>query len=67
MKAIFETTDIKEAQRIIAADNMANALWEIVHNTWRIFENTDYDYQKAWDEISDTLEEYNINIDELVD
>ncbi|MDD5583291.1 MAG: hypothetical protein PHS99_08800 [Candidatus Marinimicrobia bacterium] len=67
MKAIFETTDIKEAQRIIAADNMANALWEIVHNAWRIFENTDYDYQKAWDEISDTLEEYNINIDELVD
>jgi len=41
--------------------------WQIIHNGWKDFKHTDYDYQKAWDKIREILEEYNIDVDDLVE
>jgi len=67
MKVIFETEDLQEAKRLVKSRDMAFALWEIVHNGWRKFKDTDYDYEKAWDVIRDILEDHNINVDDLDD
>ena len=61
----IKTKDKQKALRMIKADDMASALWEIVNNGWRKFKHTDYDYQPAWDQIRDILEEYNINVNEI--
>ena len=67
MKAIFESDEEIEIKRLAKSTDMAMCLWEIVHNGWREFKHTDYDYEKAWDKIRDIISEYNINIDDLVD
>ena len=67
MKAIFESDDETEIKRLAKSTDMAMCLWEIVHNGWREFKHTDYDYEKAWDKITNIISEYNINIDDLVD
>lgn len=67
MKAIFETDDPFEIKRLAKSTDMAYFIWELVHNGWRDFKHTDYDYQKAWDKIRELLDEHNINIDDLVE
>ena len=67
MKATFESEDPQEIKRLAKSTDMALCLWEIVHNGWREFKHTDYDYQKAWDKINSILEQHNINVDDLID
>jgi hypothetical protein len=65
MKIVFETEDEKEAMQLLKANEMASFIWELVHNGWREFKNTDYDYQKAWDKIHQLLDESQIQIDDI--
>jgi len=48
MKVIFKSEDPTEIKRLAKSNEMAHCLWEIVHNGWRDFKHTDYDYQKCW-------------------
>lgn len=66
MKAIFESDDIVEIQRIAKSGAMAQFIWELVNNGWRDFEDTEYDYTPAWDKIRELLDEYHIDIENLV-
>ena len=65
MKVTFETEDPMEVKMLAKANDMALFIWELVHNGWREFKHTDYEYEKAWDKIHDLLKEHNINIDDL--
>jgi hypothetical protein len=65
MKAKFKSKDPQEIKRLAKADDMAGFIWELVHNGWREFKHTDYDYEKAWNKIESLLEEHNININDL--
>lgn len=65
MKVVFESEDENEIKRLAKANDMAHFIWQLVHNGWRDFKHTDYDYQKSWDKINSLLEEYNINPDDL--
>ena len=65
MKVAFESEDSMEIKRLSKADDMAMFIWELVHNGWREFKHTDYDYTKAWDKINALLKEHNIDIDDL--
>ena len=67
MKATFESEDETEIKRLSKSADMALFIWELVHNGWREFEGTDYDYNKSWDKIAQLLEKHNINIDDLID
>mgnify|MGYP001773242282 CR=1 FL=1 len=67
MKATFTTDDPTEIKRLSKAIDMAFAIWEIVHNGWRDFKHTDYDYEPAWDKINEILREQNIDIDDLIE
>jgi len=67
MIAEFKTNNIKEAKRMLQSENMASFIWELVHNGWREFKHTNYDYTKAWSKIHELLEEYNIDIDDLIE
>ena len=67
MKATFESDDPMEIKRLAKADDMATFIWELVHNGWRDFKHTDYDYQPAWDKINELLETYRIDIDDLTE
>ena len=67
MKATFTTEDPAEIKRLSKSEDMASFIWELVHNGWRDFKHTDYDYQKAWDKIHELLNEYNIDIDDLTE
>lgn len=67
MKARFKSKDPYETKRLAKADDMASFIWELVHNGWRDFKHTDYDYQKAWDKIHELLDEHGINIDDLTE
>jgi hypothetical protein len=60
------TNDPSEAKRLAKADDMAAFIWQLVHNGWRDFKHTDYDYEKAWGKIHELLDEYSINIDDLM-
>jgi hypothetical protein len=65
MKYIFETEDKNEAIRLAMAENMASFIWELVHNGWREFKHTDYEYEKAWEKINFLLDEHGINSDSI--
>jgi len=65
MKMKITTKDKQEMKRLLKADDMASFIWELVHNGWREFKHTDYEYEKAWEKINELLEEHDINIDEL--
>lgn len=67
MKAYFESEDSMEIKRIVKADDMAFFIWELVHNGWREFKHTDYDYQPAWDKIKELLDEHGIDIDDITE
>jgi len=66
MDAEFRSNDPTEIKRLAKSADMASCLWEIVHNGWRDFKHTDYDYQKAWDKIIDIISEHNIDVDDLI-
>lgn len=66
MKIVFETEDELEAKRMLKASDMACFIWKLVHNGWRDFNHTDYDYDKAWDKIRELLVEHNIDCDDLM-
>ena len=67
MKAKFTSKDPMEIHRLSKANDMARFIWELVHNGWREFKHTDYNYEKAWDKIHSLLEKYNINVDDLME
>lgn len=67
MKATFESDDQIEIKRLAKSTDMAICLWEIVHNGWREFKHTDYDYEKAWDKIREIIFEHNIDVDDLIE
>jgi len=67
MKAKFTTDEPQEIKRLAKADDMAAFIWELVHNGWRKFKHTDYDYETAWERINELLEEYNIDINDLTE
>lgn len=63
--SIIITRDRNESKRLAKADDMASALWELVHNGWRAFKHTDYEYEKAWEKIGEILEDHGIDVDDL--
>lgn len=67
MLAIYTTDDLMEAKRITKSLDMAIALWEIKHNLWRKFEESDIDYDLVFEAIGDIFEDNGIDVDELVD
>ena len=67
MKITFETSDDKEALRMIKSLDMASFIFELQNNLWRKFKHSDYDYTPYQDAINQLLKEYNINIDELTE
>lgn len=67
MKATFTSEDPQEINRLAKANDMTLFIWELVHNGWREFKHTDYDYEKSWNKIHDLLEQYKIDIDDLVE
>jgi hypothetical protein len=66
-KVTFESEDQTEIKRLAKSTDMAICLWQIVHNGWREFKHTDYDYEKAWDKIRHIISEHNIDIDDLIE
>jgi len=67
MNVSFKSNDPIEIKRLAKSADMAACLFEIVHNGWREFKHTDYDYQKAWDKIIDIISEHNIDVDDLIE
>lgn len=67
MKVIIESDDPMEIKRLIKSKDMALCLWDIIHNSWREFKHTDYDYKLYLEKIGDLMDEHDINIDELID
>ena len=67
MVVTFKSNDAQEIKRLAKADDMALFIWELVHNGWRDFKHTDYDYEKAWEKIHELLVQFNINIDDLIE
>ena len=65
MKVVFESEDEQEIKRLAKSNDMALFISELVHNGWRDFKHTDYDYSKAWDKINELLSEHRIDIDDL--
>jgi len=66
MKATFTTEDPKEIIQLSKASDMAHFIWQLTHNGWRDFKHTDYDYEPAWEKIGELLNEYGINVEELI-
>lgn len=67
MEATFKSEDPLEIKRLAKSTDMAMFIWELVHNGWREFKHSDYEYEKAWKKIGSLLEEFNINIDDLIE
>lgn len=67
MEATFKSDDATEIKRLAKSEDMAGFICELVHNGWRDFKNTDYDYQKSWDKIHELLNKYYIDIDDLTE
>lgn len=69
MKVTFETDDPKEILRLSKSLDMALALFEIQNNVWRQFKNGEdkIDFQEYREAVNEVLEEYNINIDDLIE
>ena len=65
MVVTFTSEDDQEIKRLAKSNDMAQFIWELVHNGWRDFKHTNYDYEPAWEKISELLEHHNINIDDL--
>lgn len=59
MKYRFETDDEMEAKRLIKARDMALVLWDIAHNC-------PTEPEAVYGYFLQRIDEYNINIDELI-
>lgn len=61
--------DIAAMKRAMKASDMASFIWELQHNFWRKWKHDDSDFnlETYKEALSDLLDEYNINIDELTD
>jgi hypothetical protein len=69
-KFLMITSDGLEAKRMTKSLDMALCLWDLQHNSWRIYKHRepDTDFVTAYRElISDNLSNYGINIDDLVE
>ena len=66
VKIIIEADSPKDLLKYLKAEDMASFIFELVHNGWREFKHTDYDYHIAWEKINTLLDEHNINIDEII-
>mgnify|MGYP007090091611 FL=1 len=64
MKVTFTSTEPDEILRIVKSEDMAMFIWELVHNVWRQFENEDMSH--VWDAIHEKLDEFGIEIDDLI-
>ena len=73
MKASLEF-DLNDADdklnhlRCIHSTDMAVFIWELKHNFWRKWKHdeTDFNLDNYKDELSDLMNEYNIDIDNLI-
>ena len=73
MKATLEF-DLNDADdklkhlRCIHSTDMAAFIWELEHNFWRKWKHdeTDFNLDNYKDELSDLMNEYNIDIDNLI-
>lgn len=65
MKATFISKEPQEIKILAKADDMAGFIWELKHNAWREFKETDYDYERAWEVINKLLDRFKIDIDDL--
>lgn len=65
MEATFKSYDEDEIKRIAKSRDMANFIFELVYNGWREFEDTDYDYTRAWKKIEELLERFKITPHDL--
>jgi hypothetical protein len=63
MKVTFESEDTKEINRLTKSLDMALALFEITHNLFRRVEHN----AEIAEEINRILEDYNINLNELIE
>ena len=63
MKANFTSEDEKEIKRIVKSTDMALFIWELVHNGWRQLEG----HEQAWAKIHELLDQYGIDIDDLIE
>ena len=66
MKVTFESEDILEIKQLAKSSDMACFIFELVHNSWREFKETDYDYEPYRKKILSMLEDYKIDIDDLI-
>ena len=55
-------------KRAMKATDMASFIWELKHNFWRKWkhDDTDFNLETYKESLGELLEEYNINIDELI-
>ena len=67
MKVTFESEDILEIKQLAKSGDMVCFIFELVHNSWREFKGTDYDYEPYRQKILSMLEDYRIDIDDLID
>lgn len=74
MKGILEYNledydDEKAMKRAMKSSDMTSFIWELKHNFWRKWKHDDSDFnlETYKEALSDLLDEYNINIDELTD
>lgn len=65
MKAKFISKDEKEINRLARSLDMASFIFQLTHNSRKYY--FDEDGEKAWQRVLDLLEEYNINIDDLIE
>jgi len=59
--------DRMELKRVMKATDMAMFIWELKHNFWRKWKHDDSDFnlQTYREALSELLDEYNINPEEL--
>lgn len=67
MKVTFESEERKEISRLAKSLDMACLLFDLKHNTERLFKDSEVDYSPVFNRISELFEEYSINVEDLID
>ena len=74
MKAILKFDLNDEDDKIshkecVKASDMAGFIWELKHNFWRKWKHdeTDFNLDNYKEALADLMDEYNINIDNLIE
>ena len=69
MVVSFKSNDEKEINRLAKSLDMALCLWELRNNFWRKwkYSGKDIPLDELRDEFNKLLEEYSINVDDLVE